>query len=238
MSTPSAEPTVSAFITIALTGSTIEPVISHSTTNVSATSSVTASGRLEAIASCWSMNSAAAPPTSTGRSVSSRMSRTSARAVSPSRLAGGEHVDLPGRRRRARAARTPRGRRGGRRGRRAKLCACGLVGGQHDGDRARVLAAEVARQGVGDGPRALRPSGSPTSRPASRSRAARAARAASISAPVTSATGSGRRITACASRYQAPCSGGLGRRRGATASFVAPERERRGRDHERGERRR
>ena len=91
---PSAAPTVSAFITIALIGRTIEPVISHRTMKVSATSSATASGRLPAIASCWSMNSAAAPLTST--SGSSRISLTTVRAVSPSGVAGRQHVDLVG----------------------------------------------------------------------------------------------------------------------------------------------
>ena len=43
---------------------------------------------------------------------------------------------------------------------------------------------------------------------------------ASISIPVTAATGSGRRITACASRYHAPCSAGRSGRRRRTASFA------------------
>ena len=91
---PSAAPTVSAFITIALNGSTIEPVISHSTMKVSATSSATASGRLEAIASCWSMNSAAAPPTSTSGSCADLVDeRAGGRALG---LAGRQHVDLVG----------------------------------------------------------------------------------------------------------------------------------------------
>ena len=59
----SAAPTVSAFISTALTGSTTEPVISHSTISVSPTSSATASSSREPIAACWSTNSAALPPT-------------------------------------------------------------------------------------------------------------------------------------------------------------------------------
>ena len=94
---PSADPTVSAFIMIALIGSTIEPVISHRTIIVSATSSPTPSGRLEPIAACWSMNAAAAPPTSTDTG-SARRSRTTCAGDLALRLAGREHVHLPGRR--------------------------------------------------------------------------------------------------------------------------------------------
>ena len=42
----------------------------------------------------------------------------------------------------------------------------------------------------------------------------------SMSAPVTTATRSGRRMTACASRYHAPCSAGRSGRRRRTASFA------------------
>ena len=59
----SAAPTVSAFITMAFSGSTIEPVISHSTRNVSPASRASGERQAEAIAACWSMNSAAGPVT-------------------------------------------------------------------------------------------------------------------------------------------------------------------------------
>ena len=51
---------------MAFSGSTIEPVISHSRTNVNPASAVSASGSRPAIVACWSMNSAAGPVTWTG----------------------------------------------------------------------------------------------------------------------------------------------------------------------------
>ena len=63
MSGASEAPTVSAFMAIALSGSTTEPVISHRTRKVSTASRMIASGRCEPIAFCWSTKVAASPVT-------------------------------------------------------------------------------------------------------------------------------------------------------------------------------
>ena len=174
---------------IALTGSTTEPVISHSTANVSTTSSPTASGRFEPIASCWSTNSAAAPPTSSGYGAGpARISPDQRPRRVALGLAGDGDVDLPGRVVQRAAARPRRARRAAARARPRTRATRGPLARrrvERDRDRARVLAAEVARQRVGDGARALRPSGSRRSRPASRPRAAPAARGRASAAPVT-----------------------------------------------------
>ena len=63
---PVAEAAVSAFISRVLTGRITDPVSSHSTSNVTATSIAIQSGSVAAIDAPRSAKSAAAPPTRTG----------------------------------------------------------------------------------------------------------------------------------------------------------------------------
>ena len=211
-------------MTIALSGSTIEPVISHSTAKVSTTSRPTASGRLEPIASCWSTNSAAAPPTSSGYGVGrARISlHERLRGVALGRAGHGD-VHLPGRvverprlGHRAHAGQPLEPRRVlGDAGPLAAGASIAIV------DRVRVLAAEVARERVGDGARALalRDHGGVDRGPDRP--AAPAARATSISIAgdrrPPAAGGASPRGRAGTS---APCSAGRSGRRRRTASFA------------------
>ena len=75
-------------MTIALSGSITEPVMSHRTAKMRTASSAPAGSSREPIASCWSTNSAAAPPTSTP-GCSARTSSTSACASRPVAAPGG-----------------------------------------------------------------------------------------------------------------------------------------------------
>ena len=77
-------PSDSTFITIALTGTTTEPVIRNSSTNVATTTMPTANGSRDVIESRRSTISAGSPPTCTGKPGSrSRTSSTTAWAVRP-----------------------------------------------------------------------------------------------------------------------------------------------------------
>ena len=155
---PSAAPTVSAFITIALIGSTIEPVISHSTIIVSPTSSADArAGGCEPIA-CLLVDELGRGAADAARRTAPRRRagrRRGRRAVAPCGSPSASDVDL--RRagvQRARLAHAAHAGQAARRGRRWPRGAWRGVG--DDRDRALALAAgEVAVDGVGDGARAL-----------------------------------------------------------------------------------
>ena len=95
----SAAPTVSAFITIALSGSTTEPVISHRTTKVSADQRGRGRGAAgAAIAACWSTNSAAGPVDLhvNGAGVARTSSHQPLRGCRPTGRRAARDVHLPG----------------------------------------------------------------------------------------------------------------------------------------------
>ena len=99
-SSPVAVAVVSAFITSALIGSTTDPVISHRIVSVTTASTISASGSEAAIEDCWSSNSAAGPPTSTGTGAAVARTRSIVRCAplaigSPAPASTSSHVPLP-----------------------------------------------------------------------------------------------------------------------------------------------
>ncbi len=198
-------PTVSAFMAIALSGSTTESVISHRTTNVSSASAPIASGRCDPIASCWSTKVAAGPVTSAvnGAGVARIASTTRwavAPAGSPETAAFSCQVSAPSQcggvtrvtpaRRATWAAKAPT----------AGACERGARIATVTGD---WPAPAKSRASASATTRALWPCGiTALSLAGDQETPSAGTTAASITAAVTAATNPGRRITSRANRYQ------------------------------------
>ena len=218
----SAAPTVSAFMAIALAGSTTEPVISHSTRKVSAHSSSTASAQPGADRGLL-VDELRRRAGHGGRE--RRVERadlgTTPRAVSPAGSPGTVTVDPPGVAPRSAGARPRYALQGvDAIGERADAAAPSEAARRRDGDGRRAGAAEVALDRVGDDRARSCPPGSRSRRPASTSRRGPAARRRASRAAVTAAITPGRRMTAWASRCQRSCAAAAPRR---AARACAPQ---------------